>query len=73
MLTNPNIAIESKTLVFGQEVSVMTDADLIAAIKRIEGDMSKLKEVKTKSTKIAAKIAEMKANIQEIVAILDAR
>jgi hypothetical protein len=73
MLTNPNTPIETKTIIFGQDVADMKDADLIAAIKRLEGDVAKLKEVKTESSKIKSNIIELKECIRKIVVILDAR
>lgn len=73
MNINPNIAIETKTVIFGLDAANMTDQQLIDAIKRVEGDISKLKEVKTKSKKIASNIAELESNLDAIVAVLDAR
>lgn len=70
---NPTVAIETKTIIFGQDAATMSEQQLIDAIKRVEGDIAKLKEVKTKSKKIAANIAELEANLNAIVAVLDAR
>lgn len=71
--TNPNVAIEIKTLVFGQDASLLTDEQLIDAIKRIEGDIAKLKEVKTPSKKIAASIKELNDQLEAVVELLDSR
>lgn len=70
---NPTVAIETKTIIFGQDAATMSEQQLIDAIKRVEGDIAKLKEVKTKSKKIAANITELEANLAAIVAVLDAR
>lgn len=71
--TNQNVAIETKTIIFGMDAANMSEQQLIDAIKRVEGDIAKLKEVKTKSKKIAANIAELENNLAQIVAVLDAR
>lgn len=71
--TNPNTAFETKTIIFGREASALSEQDLIDAIKRIEGEISKLKEVKTESKKIKSNIAELEANLAKIVEVLDAR
>lgn len=71
--TNPNVAIETKVIVFGQDATTLSEQQLIDAIKRIEGDIAKLKEVKTKSKKIASNIAELESSLAKIVEILDAR
>lgn len=73
IVTNPNVAIETKVIVFGQDATSLSEQQLIDAIKRIEGDIAKLKEVKTKSKKIASNIAELEASLAKIVEILDAR
>lgn len=73
IIANQNVAIETKTIIFGMDAANMSEQQLIDAIKRVEGDIAKLKEVKTKSKKIAANIAELENNLAQIVAVLDAR
>ena len=73
LITNPNVAIETKTVIFGQDANSMSEQQLIDAIRRVEGDISKLKEVKTSSKKIASNIKELEAQLNAIVAVLDAR
>lgn len=73
LTTNPNVAIETKTVIFGQDAASMSEQQLIDAIKRVEGDIAKLKEVKTSSKKIASNIKELEAQLDAIVAVLDAR
>ncbi len=73
MQTNPNTAFETKTIIFGQDSASMSEQQLIDAIKRVEGEIAKLKEVKTTSKKIAANIAELQGQLDAIVAVLDAR
>lgn len=64
---------ENKSFVNGLDVNEMSEAQLIAAIKTVEGEIAELKTVKSKSTKIAAKIAEMQGALANIVAVLDAK
>lgn len=71
--TNPNIAIETKTVIFGQDAATLSETDLINAIKKVEGQIATLKEVKTSSKKIAANIKELEDQLQAIVEVLDAR
>ena len=71
--TNPNVAIETRTIVFGRDAATLSDNELIDAIKRIEGDIAKLGEVKTESKKIKSNIKELKDQLSKIVEILDAR
>ncbi|MBX9922240.1 MAG: hypothetical protein K2Y33_20805 [Mycolicibacterium frederiksbergense] len=66
-------AFETKHYVFGQDVSNMTEGQLTDAIKRIENEIADLKTVKTKSTKITAKIAELNAMLAKVVEVLDAK
>lgn len=66
-------AFETKHYVFGQDVGNMTEGQLVDAIKRIENEIADLKTVKTKSTKIAAKIAELNAMLAKVVEVLDAK
>lgn len=71
--TNPEVVIETRVVVFGQDANSLSDQQLIDAIKRVEGDISKLNEVKTSSKKIASNIALLESNLGKIVEILDAR
>lgn len=71
--TNPNVAIETKTVIFGQDAATLSETDLINAIKKVEGQIATLKEVKTSSKKIAANIKELEDQLQAIVEVLDAR
>jgi len=70
---NAAIPIETITYVYGQDVKGMTEAQLIAAIKQVEKEIGLLSDVKSKSKKIAAKIAEYEKTLADIVAVLDAK
>jgi len=72
-MSNNYQAFETKHYVFGTDVSTMNEADLISAIKKVENEIANLKSVKTKSTKISAKIAELKGMLDEIVSVLDSK
>lgn len=71
--TNPTVAIETRTIIFGRDASTLSEQDLIDAIKKVEGDIAKLKEVKTSSKKIAANIEALQTQLAAIVEVLDAR
>lgn len=71
--TNPNTAIETRTIIFGQDAAAMSEQQLIDAIKKVEGQIAALKEVKTSSKKIAGNIKELEKQLDAIVAVLDAR
>lgn len=62
---------EMKYMVFGRDVATMSEEDLIQAIKHVEGEISKLKEVKTESKKIKSKIDAMTEALANIVNLLD--
>lgn len=67
------IEIKDVTYVNGTDVATMTDDQVFSAIAKAEGEISKLKEIKTKSKKLTAKIADMQKGIDDLVAIIDAR
>lgn len=71
--TNNSIAIEVKTLVFGQDASTMTVEQLIEAVRRVESAIEDLKKVKTSSKKIEKMIADQEAHLTSLVAVLDAK
>lgn len=73
MNTNPNTPIETKTIIFGRDAAELSEQDLIDAIKRVEGSIGKLREVKTSSKKITANIVQLEAQLAAIVDVLDAR
>lgn len=69
----PQKAFETKVIIFGRDAANMTEQELINAIKQVEGEIARLKEVKTKSKKIAANIADLESQLASIVEVLDAR
>lgn len=64
---------EVKSYVFGQDVSTMSDDQLVAAIKTVEAEIDDLKGIKTKSKKIDARIKDLEAGLKSIVETLDGR
>lgn len=66
-------AFETKNYVYGRDVSLMSEAELIEAIKKIEAEIENLKSVKTESVKIKAKIEELQAMLADVVKALDAK
>lgn len=63
----------AKTVIFGQDASIMSDAQIIDAIKRVEAQIAALKEVKTTSKKIGKNIKELEKQLDVIVAVFDKR
>jgi hypothetical protein len=73
IMPNQSIAFETTSYIYGQDVNVLTEEQLIASIKKVEKEIASLSEVKTESKKVASKIAALKAQLASIVAVLDAR
>lgn len=65
-------AFETKSYIYGQDVSRMTEPELISAIKVVETEIAKLQEIKTKSKKIQANIEALQGSLTKIVEALDA-
>ena len=59
--------------VYGRAVNLLSEAELIAAIKRAEKEIDDLDIVDIKSTKVSSKINELQTMLAQIVAILDAK
>jgi hypothetical protein len=72
-VNNSTTAFETRHYVFGQDVSTLSEGQLVDAIKRIENEIADLKTVKTKSTKIAAKVADLNTMLAKVVEVLDAK
>lgn len=71
--TAPTVAFQTKHLVFGVSVEHMSEDQLIEAIQKVEGEITNLKGVKTKSTRITAKVKELEEMLAKIVGVLDAK
>ena len=67
------VNIETKTYVRGTDVTQMSDADLWNAVRLIEAEIDALDKTKTKSKKLEDHIAALKADIEAINALVDAR
>lgn len=59
--------------IFGQDIRHMSEGQLIEAIKKIEGEIANLGQVKTASKKIEAKKTELTSMLASVVEILDAK
>lgn len=73
MNTASDTAFVTRHYVYGKDVEAMTQAELISAIQRIEGEVNNLSSVKAKSTKIADTIAELNVMRGQVVTILDSK
>ena len=71
--TMASVEIKTITYINDADVTKLTDAQLIDAIKTIEAEVADLSGVKTQSAKIKAKIDSMNETLAKVVAILDAR
>lgn len=67
------IIIKNLTLINDVDVRNMSDEQLIDAIKKVEKEVEELKSVKTKSDKIAKKIADANDTLTVLVGLLDGR
>lgn len=65
-------AFETKSYIRGTEVSKLTTEDLIAAIRTKE-EIAGLGQIKTKSKAIAKRIADLEAQLAQVVEVLDGR
>lgn len=70
-VNNSAVAFETRHFVYGAEVSSMSEAQLINAIKQIEAEIADLKAVKTKSSRITAKVKELEDMLAKVVEQLD--
>jgi hypothetical protein len=67
------ITIKKITYINNADVTLMSDDQLIDAIKKVEKEIEDLKAVKTQSKKIAARIEEATATLTQLVELLDNR
>lgn len=71
MTINHTIPVQQITYVFGKDVNLMSEEELINAIKQVETEIEKLSSVKTESTKINLRISEHKETLQKLAKLLD--
>lgn len=65
--------IESRTLINGQNAADMSDKEVFKVIAKLESEMRTLESVVTKPKKLVAAIAALQADIEAVVAYVDAR
>lgn len=68
-----NKAFETRHYVYGVDVNIMSEIQLIESIKKIESEIEGLKQVKVSSTKVKAKIEELESMLKSVVEVLDAK
>lgn len=66
-------AFQTKHYVYGHEIKMLSDAELIDAIKNVEKEIDNLRAVKSESKKITQKIDELDKQRLAIIEQLDAR
>jgi hypothetical protein len=66
-----NIKIETRTFVNGTDVRNYSDAQLIALIEQAEAEIKRLSSVVTTSSKISARIEELRAGALALARLLD--
>lgn len=71
MSTTP--VIETKVLIKGREATDVTDREIFAEIARLEGEMAKLQAIKNKPKKLEEALSAMQADIDKLIAFVDAR
>lgn len=65
--------IENKTFILGKDASQMSDGEIFNLIAKTEGELAKLKAITTKSSKLAAHIKKVEADLKALAAYLDGR
>jgi len=72
IMTNYNgKAVAKPTLIFGKDTLDMTDADYLEAIRRIQQRIKDYDDIKN-SSKINAKVKQLKVELTEVTALFDA-
>lgn len=74
--TSPTIAapmFETKHFIRGHDAHNLTDDDLIKTIQGLENQLKALETITTKSKGIEAKAAQLKADLNNVVELLDSR
>lgn len=71
--SSPPKVFEERQLLNGNNMAHMSDDEIFQAIAAMEEEAKTLSKIETKSTKLAERIEEINANIQKVVAVLDAR
>ena len=66
-------AFQTKHFVYGSDIKMLSDAELIDAIKNVEKEIDNLRAVKSESKKITQKIDELDKQRLAIIEQLDAR
>lgn len=69
----PTMIYEVKEFVNGIEASKLTDDELIDAIREAEREIGSLETIETKSEAIAKRIADLRAQLKNVVEVLDNR
>lgn len=70
--TDSSIPVQTKTLVFGEDVQEMSKESLLQALRKLEAQKKEFKEYKTESKYIKAQIKSIEESIQKVVQLLDA-
>lgn len=65
--------IEVQTLIQGQDAAKMSDEQVFSLIAKMEAKIEALQKIKTKSTKLAAAIEKMQADVQALAEYVDNR
>ncbi len=73
IMTKTSPAFATKHFVNGVEAGLLSDNELITAIKDLEAEIKTLSDVKTASTRIKTKIEQLDQQRLAIAALLDAR
>lgn len=73
MAMKPQDVIETQVNVFGENAANMTDDQCFDAIAKVEKEIDRLTNVTSKSTKLKARVQEMKNQLQALVDYVDNR
>ena len=73
MAMQPQDVIETQVNVFGENAANMSDDQCFNAIAKVEAEIKRLTDVTSKSTKLKARVTEMKDQLQALVDYIDNR
>jgi len=68
---NPNQVITTKTLVFGVDAAELSEYQLFDQVARVDAEIARLEDCKTKPNKLVQRIAKMKEQLDTLVKYID--
>ena len=66
-------AVESRTFIFGLPSESISDEAIFSTVATLEAEIDQLKDIKTKSTKIASNIHDLEVQVEALITFVDGR